>query len=150
MLTVELLVVGKIKEGYLQDAIDEYAKRLSRFCTLKITQVPDAGDDGLSLTKEAALLLPKCKGTCVPLCVEGKQLTSEELAQFIQTTGVEGSSHLCFIIGGSRGLAEEVKATGRLKLSFSKLTFPHQLMRVMMLEQLYRAFKIINGEQYHK
>lgn len=150
MITVEIIAVGKIKEKYLRDAIDEYSKRLSRYCNFKITEVSDFADTPSAIEKEAALILPKIKGLCVPLCVEGKQLSSEELAEFIEKSATEGTSHITFIIGGSRGLADEVKQKGSLKLSFSKMTFPHQLMRVILAEQIYRAFKINNNENYHK
>lgn len=150
MLTIEILAVGKIKEPYLRDAMNEYAKRLSRYCVFKVTEVPDFMDTPSSITKEGDLLLPKMKGVCVPLCIEGKQLSSEELADFIAETAVQGDSHITFIIGGSNGLDQRVKDKGKRKLSFSKMTFPHQLMRVILAEQVYRAFKIINHESYHK
>ncbi len=150
MITIEIIAVGKIKEDYNKKAIDEYVKRLSRYCTIKITEVADFPDDKNAVEREAALIMPKIKGVCVPLCVEGKQLSSEELAAFIQNCGIEGSSHICFVIGGSCGLDESIKSKGKIRLSFSKMTFPHQLMRVILTEQLYRAFKIINGESYHK
>lgn len=150
MLTIEIIAVGKIKEKYFTDALAEYSKRLGRYCNFKITQVADFPDDANEMQREAELILPKIKGVCVPLCVEGKQMSSEELAQFISRTSVEGNSHICFIIGGSNGLDDRVKNMGKLKLSFSRMTFPHQLMRVVLAEQIYRAFKIINNESYHK
>ena len=149
-MTIEVIAVGKIKEKYLKDAIDEYSKRLGRFCNLKITQVQDFADSPTSFTKEAALIMPKINGVCVPLCVEGKQLSSTEFADFIKKTAINGDSHISFIIGGSTGLDECVKSRANLKMSFSKMTFPHQLMRVILLEQIYRAFKIIGNESYHK
>jgi len=150
MLTIEIIAVGKIKEKYLKDAIDEYSKRLSRYCAFKITEVQDYADDEQELQKESTLILPKIKGVCVPLCIEGKQISSEELADFISKCAVEGSSHISFIIGGSQGLHDCVKQKSSFKLSFSKMTFPHQLMRVILAEQIYRAFKINSGETYHK
>ena len=150
MITIEIIAVGKIKEKFFSDAITEYQKRLGRYCSFKITQLPDFPDDSAEAKREAQLIIPKIKGLCVPLCVEGKQLSSEELAEFIKTAAVEGSSHICFVIGGSNGLDDSVKNMGKLKLSFSKMTFPHQLMRVILSEQIYRAFKIINNESYHK
>ena len=150
MITVEIIAVGKIKEKFFRDALDEYKKRLSRYCDFKITEVSDFPDSSSAIEREGALILPKIKGLCVPLCVEGKQLSSEEMADFISKSAVEGASHITFIIGGSNGLSDEVKAKGKLKLSFSKMTFPHQLMRVILAEQIYRAFKIINNESYHK
>lgn len=150
MITVEILAVGKIKEDYNKKAIEEYVKRLSRYCTVKITEVADFPDDKSSIERECALILPKIKGICVPLCVEGKNISSEEFAKFIENCGIEGNSYITFVIGGSCGLDDRIKNKGKLKLSFSKMTFPHQLMRVILLEQVYRAFKIINGENYHK
>ena len=150
MITVEIIAVGKIKEKFFRDALDEYKKRLSRYCDFKITEVSDFPDSSSTIEREGALILPKIKGMCIPLCVEGKQLSSEELADFISKSTVDGTSHITFIIGGSNGLSDEVKAKGKLKLSFSKMTFPHQLMRVILSEQIYRAFKIINNERYHK
>lgn len=150
MITVEIIAVGKIKEKYLRDAFDEYKKRLSRYCNFKITEISDFPDSSSAVMREGELILPKIKGLCVPLCVEGKQLSSEELADFISKSEVDGISHITFIIGGSNGLSDEVKSKGKLKLSFSKMTFPHQLMRVILIEQIYRSFKIINNENYHK
>ena len=150
MITIEIIAVGKIKEKYFTAAIEEYSKRLGRYCNFKITQVQDYPDDNTEIQREAELIIPKIKGVCVPLCVEGKQLSSEELADFISKMSVEGNSHISFIIGGSNGLDDRIKIMGKLKLSFSKMTFPHQLMRVVLTEQIYRAFKIINNENYHK
>ena len=150
MITIEIICVGKIKEKYFTAAIDEYSKRLGRYCNFKITQVQDYPDDNMEIQREAELIIPKIKGVCVPLCVEGKQLSSEELADFISKMSVEGNSHISFIIGGSNGLDDRIKNMGKLKLSFYKMTFPHQLMRVVLAEQIYRAFKIINNENYHK
>jgi 23S rRNA (pseudouridine1915-N3)-methyltransferase len=95
-------------------------------------------------------MMPKIKGVCVPLCIEGKQLTSEELSGFISDCAAGGNSHITFVIGGSCGLSDKIKNKGHLRLSFSKMTFPHQLMRLILLEQIYRSFKITNGEAYHK
>lgn len=150
MLTVEVIAVGKIKEKYFSDALAEYQKRLSGYCNFKITQVADFPDDANEIKREADIIIPKIKGACIPLCVEGKQLSSEELADLIRRLTVDGVSHICFVIGGSNGLDDRIKNMGRLKLSFSKMTFPHQLMRVILAEQIYRAFKIINNEKYHK
>ena len=150
MITIEIIAVGKIKEKYFLDALSEYQKRLGRYCNFKITQVADFPDDNMEMQREAQLILPKIKGLCVPLCIEGKQLSSEDLADFIKQESVNGTSHICFVIGGSNGLDDQIKNMGKLKLSFSKMTFPHQLMRVVLAEQIYRAFKIINNESYHK
>lgn len=150
MITIEIIAVGKIKEKYFTDAINEYQKRLSRYCRFKITQLPDFPDSESEAKNEARLIIPKIKGLCIPLCVEGKQLSSEQLAEFISSASVRGVSHITFVIGGSNGLDDSVKNMGALKLSFSEMTFPHQLMRVILTEQIYRAFKIINKENYHK
>lgn len=150
MITIEIIAVGKIKEKYFSDAIAEYQKRLGRYCNFRITRLPDFPDDPTEAKREAQLIIPKIKGLCVPLCVEGKQLSSEELAEFIKNASVGGHSHICFVIGGSNGLDDSVKNLGKLRLSFSKMTFPHQLMSVILTEQIYRAFKIINNESYHK
>ena len=150
MLSIKFICVGKMREKFYIDAFGEYSKRLGRYCNFKITQVQDYPDDNMEIQREAELIIPKIKGVCVPLCVEGKQLSSEELADFISKMSVEGNSHISFIIGGSNGLDDRIKNMGKLKLSFSKMTFPHQLMRVVLAEQIYRAFKIINNENYHK
>ena len=150
MITVEIIAIGKIKEKFFTDALKEYEKRLGRYCKLKITELPDFADGTDAITKEGDLILPKIKGLCVPLCVEGEQMSSEQLASFISKKSTMGVSHITFIIGGSCGLDDRVKAKADLKLSFSKMTFPHQLMRVILAEQIYRAFKIINNENYHK
>lgn len=150
MITIEIIAVGKIKEKFYKDAIEEYKKRLSRFCRFVITEIPDFPDTDDSITKEAQLILPKIKGTSIPLCIEGKQLDSVQLAEFIKDEALSGCSHITFVIGGSNGLHNDIKNAGKLKLSFSKMTFPHQLMRVILAEQIYRAFKIINNENYHK
>ncbi|MBR0277672.1 MAG: 23S rRNA (pseudouridine(1915)-N(3))-methyltransferase RlmH [Clostridia bacterium] len=150
MLTIEIIAVGKIKEKYLSDTIAEYSKRLGRYCNFKITQVLDFPDDENEIKREADLILPKISGVCVPLCVEGKQLSSEDFAKLISSFAISGTSHICFVIGGSNGLDNRIKDMGNFKLSFSKMTFPHQIMRVILSEQIYRAFKIINNEKYHK
>ena len=141
MMTLRLLCHGTLKEAYLRDACAEYAKRLSAFCRLEIVEVKD--DAGLFEK------LPP-KGYKIALCVEGKQLSSEELAAKLENLAVDGVSELTLVIGGSDGLPEAFKAKCDLRLSFSKMTFPHQLMRVILLEQLYRAFTINKGITYHK
>ena len=140
-MTLRLLCHGTLKEAYLRDACAEYAKRLSAFCRLEIVEVKD--DAGLFEK------LPP-KGYKIALCVEGKQLSSEELAAKLETLAVDGVSELTMVIGGSDGLPESFKAKCDLRLSFSKMTFPHQLMRVILLEQVYRAFTINKGITYHK
>ena len=159
-MKITLVTVGKIKEKYLEAAIAEYSKRLGRYCRLEIVQVADEKTpDNASETvetniknKEAERLLKYIRDDAylITLEIKGKQLTSEELAQKIDTLGVQGTSHIIFVIGGSLGLGEEVLKRSNYALSFSKMTFPHQLMRVILLEQIYRGFRIIHHEPYHK
>ena len=159
-MKITILTVGKIKEKYLRDAIAEYSKRLSRYAKLEIIEVADEKTpDNASETvetniknKEAERLLKYIRDDAylITLEIKGKQLTSEELAQKIDTLGVQGTSHIIFVIGGSLGLGEEVLKRSNYALSFSKMTFPHQLMRVILLEQIYRSYRIISGELYHK
>ena len=159
-MNINIVAVGKIKEKYLKDAIDEYSKRLSRFCKLKITEVPDEAmsdrpsysEKSLILKKEAEKIASAIGSTdvLVTLCVEGKQLASEKFADFFAQEAVSGANTFTFVIGGSLGLADEIKAKSKLRLSFSEMTFPHQLMRVILLEQIYRSFKINANESYHK
>ena len=159
-MKITVLTVGKIKEKYLRDAIAEYSKRLSRYAKLEIIEVADEKTpDNASETvetniknKEAERLLKYIRDDAylITLEIKGKQLTSEELAQKIDTLGVQRTSHIIFVIGGSLGLGEEVLKRSNYALSFSKMTFPHQLMRVILLEQIYRGFRIIHHEPYHK
>lgn len=159
-MKITLLTVGKIKEKYLTMAIDEYAKRLSRYCKLEILEVPDEKTpDKASEAEERAikdregerlLSLIKPGSYCIALAIEGEMLTSPGLAKKIESIGVGGNGHITLIIGGSLGLSEAVLARADYKLSFSRMTFPHQLMRVILLEQIYRAYRIINNEPYHK
>lgn len=159
-MKITVITVGKIKEKYLKDAIAEYSKRLSRYCKLEILEVADEKTpDGASETveenirdKEGERILKLIKEDAYVITLEigGKMLTSEELADRIETLGIQGKSHLVFVIGGSIGLGKEVLRRSDYALSFSKMTFPHQLMRVILLEQIYRSYRIINGEPYHK
>jgi len=160
MLNITIMTVGKIKEKYFREAIEEYKKRLSRYCRLNIIEVKDepTPDNPSDREKEAVLekegarieeKLPK-NAYIVALCIEGKMQTSEGLADFLQKTATEGYSDIAFIIGGSMGLWEEIKKRADLRISFSKMTFPHQLMRVILLEQIYRGFNISEGGKYHK
>ncbi|MEE1015242.1 MAG: 23S rRNA (pseudouridine(1915)-N(3))-methyltransferase RlmH [Lachnospiraceae bacterium] len=159
-MKITLITVGKIKEKYFTDAIAEYAKRLSRYCKLEIVEVADEKTpDGVSEAienqikeKEGDRILAKVPDGAyvVALAIEGKQLDSEELADKMEKWNVNGVSHLVFIIGGSLGLTPKVLNRADFKLSFSKMTFPHQLMRVILLEQIYRSFRIRNNEPYHK
>lgn len=159
-MKITLITVGKIKEKYFTDAIAEYAKRLSRYCKLEIIEVadektPDNASEGLEnqiKEKEGERILSKVPESAyvVALAIDGKQLSSEELADKMEKWNVNGVSHLVFIIGGSLGLTQKVLNRADYSLSFSKMTFPHQLMRVILLEQIYRSFRIRNHEPYHK
>ena len=159
-MKITLITVGKIKEKYFTDAIAEYAKRLSRYCKLEIIEVadektPDGASEALDnqiKEKEGERILSKVPDSAyvVALAIEGKQLSSEELADKMEKWNVSGISHLVFIIGGSLGLTPKVLNRADYKLSFSKMTFPHQLMRVVLLAHIYRSFRIRNNEPYHK
>ncbi len=159
-MKITILTVGKIKEKYLKDAIGEYTKRLSKYCKLEVVEVQDEKTpdnasevvEDMIRTKEAERLLKHVKEDAyvITLEINGKQLSSEELADKVEKLGVQGVSHIVFIIGGSIGLGKDVLNRSNFALSFSKMTFPHQLMRVILLEQIYRSFRIINGEPYHK
>ena len=159
-MKITVITVGKIKEKYLKDAIAEYTKRLSKYCKLEIVEVadektPDNASETAEETirsKEAERILKYIKDDAfiVTLEINGKQLSSEELADKIDKLGIQGTSHIIFVIGGSIGLGKEVLVKSNYALSFSKMTFPHQLMRVVLLEQIYRSYRIINGEPYHK
>ena len=150
---IKLICVGKIKEKYLTEAIDEYKKRLSKYTKLDIVELPDINYNEIDKVKkeEGKLILKHLKETdnVIILDINGQELSSVELTN--KLCNLEAfNSNLCFIIGGSYGLSEEVKKKANYKLSFSKLTFPHQLFRVMLLEQIYRTYKIRNNENYHK
>lgn len=159
-MKITLITVGKIKEKYLEDAIAEYSKRLSRYCKLEIVQVADektpdrAGEvmEEQIKDKEGERILSHVKDGAyvIALAIDGRMVSSEELAELIDGLGVRGESHIQFVIGGSLGLSKKVLNRADYKLSFSKMTFPHQLMRVILLEQIYRSYRIINGEPYHK
>ena len=159
-MKITLITVGKIKEKYLRDAIAEYSKRLSRYCKLEIIEVadektPDHASDVVEnkiRDKEAERIMKYVKEDAyvITLEINGKLLSSAELSAKINQLGIQGTSHITFIIGGSIGLGKEVLARSDYALSFSKMTFPHQLMRVILLEQIYRSYRIINGEPYHK
>lgn len=159
-MKITILTVGKIKEKYLKDAIAEYSKRLSKYCKLEIIEVadektPDQASEVVEESirnKEGERLLKYIKDDAyvITLEIKGKLLTSEELADKINKLGISGTSHIIFVIGGSIGLGKEVLQRSDYALSFSKMTFPHQLMRVILLEQVYRSYRIIQGEPYHK
>lgn len=159
-MKVTILCVGKIKEKFYRDAIAEYEKRLSRYCKLEIVEVADekTPDNASELVetqikeKEAERMERYIKDGAyvIALAIEGKQLDSVELSEKIEQLGTSGTSHIIFVIGGSLGLAEQILKRADYKLSFSKMTFPHQLMRVILLEQVYRSYRIMNHEPYHK
>lgn len=150
---IKIITVGAIKEKYLRDAIDEYTKRLRKFTNLEIIELKDENLNEIEKNKikEAERIKKRIdkKDYIITLEIEGKQLSSEEFSKKIENTLIE-SSNITFIIGGSYGLADEIKSLSNFKLSFSKMTFPHQLFRVILLEQIYRAYKIMNNENYHK
>lgn len=160
IMRITLVTVGKIKEKYLRDAVAEYVKRLGKYCKLEIIEVADEKtQERASETEEMAVrskegerILKHVKEDAyvITLEIQGKQISSEALADKIEELGVQGKSHVVFIIGGSIGLGMEVMKRSDYALSFSRMTFPHQLMRVILLEQIYRGFRIINGEPYHK
>ncbi|MCB6994417.1 23S rRNA (pseudouridine(1915)-N(3))-methyltransferase RlmH [bacterium 210820-DFI.6.37] len=159
-MKITLITVGKIKEKYLKDAISEYSKRLSKYCRLEIIEVADektpdqAGEarENSIRNKEGERILKHIRDDMYVITLEiaGKMLSSEELSARIGTLGLQGKSSVAFVIGGSIGLGKEVLSRSDYALSFSKMTFPHQLMRVILLEQIYRSFKILKGETYHK
>ncbi len=159
MFGVTVLAVGRLGEKYLADGCAEYAKRLGRYCRLQIIEVPEfrlperpsEADIRQGLRREGETLLARLPrgGAVAALCVEGRQLTSPELARTLEGWALEAGS-AAFIIGGSWGLCDEVKRQAQLRLSLSCMTFPHQLARLMLLEQLYRAFNISHGGKYHK
>ena len=159
-MKITIVFVGKIKEKFYRDSVEEYAKRLSRYCRLEIAEVADEKTpDGASplleeqiKEKEARRILEKIKEDAYvcTLEIQGKKFSSEELARWMEKLTVGGNSHLVFVIGGSLGLHSMVSERADISLSFSDMTFPHQLMRVILTEQIYRGFRIINGEPYHK
>lgn len=152
-MNITVVCVGNIKEKFFKDACAEYIKRITRFGKVNIFEAEECHNgDRQDAVKEGKLLLKKINPASykIALCVEGKKASSEKLAEIIDTAGINGKSEITFIIGGSDGLSDEVKMSADLRLSFSDMTFPHQLMRVLLLEQVYRAFKINAGEKYHK
>ncbi|MBQ0001206.1 MAG: 23S rRNA (pseudouridine(1915)-N(3))-methyltransferase RlmH [Clostridiales bacterium] len=159
-MEIHILSVGKIKEKYLNDGIAEYAKRLSRYCKLKFTQVadektPDKASDAINrqikeIEGERILKNIREQDHVITLAIEGRMLDSVELSERIERLGIEGKSSIVFVIGGSLGLSDAVLKRADEKISFSKMTFPHQLMQMILLEQIYRSYRIINHEPYHK
>ena len=159
MLKVKIIAVGSLKEDYLRAAVAEYKKRLGAYCELTLTELreaklpdkPSESEIAAVLSAEGAKIsaeIPQ-KSTLVTLCIEGKECSSEDLSVFIDDVRMR-TGNLCFVIGSSYGLSAQIKAKSDLRLSFSKMTFPHQLARVMLLEQLYRAMNISTGGKYHK
>lgn len=159
-MKITILCVGKIKEKFYREALDEYIKRLSRYCKLEIIEVtdektPDKASELEELQikeKEAEKLLCKIKEDAyvISLEINGKQMDSVTFSKTIENLGIKGMSNLVFIIGGSLGLHKKISQRSDFKISFSEMTFPHQLMRVILCEQIYRAYRIIHGEPYHK
>jgi len=166
MLSIRIICIGKLKEKFYTDAANEYIKRLSGYCKLDIHEIPEhrlpnaASEPLARLDSQIALALDKERAAIenkipagaisIALCVEGRAMDSPGLAEFLSDCGVRGESRLCFIMGGSFGLHDDIKSKADIMLSMSKMTFPHNLARVILLEQLYRAFKIIEGGKYHK
>ena len=160
MLNVTICCVGKLKENYLRSACDEYIKRLGAFCKIsvlelneeKLPQKPSDNEIKAALQAEGRVILSKIpsQSTVISMCIEGKLMSSEELAASIDSAALSGSSNIFFIIGSSFGLSDEVKKASNIRLSMSKMTFPHQLVRVLLLEQVYRSFQINSNGKYHK
>ena len=159
-MNIKIITVGKIKEKFYRDAILEYSKRLSSYCKLNIIEVNDemtkenasVNEVNIILRKEGERILKLINNNeyIIALAINGKKLDSIEFANKINDLGIHSNSNICFIIGGSLGLSDDVLKKANMKLSFSDMTFPHQLMRVILLEQIYRAFRINNNEPYHK
>ncbi len=159
MVTVKIICVGKLKEKYWQDACNEYAKRLRPFCKFDIIELPEHrlpnnpsdAEIQAGLEAEGAKILEAAgNSACIPLCIEGKTMSSPQMAKVIEKITLDGMSEISFIIGSSFGLWDKVKQAGSVKLSMSPMTFPHQLARVMLCEQIYRSFQILNNGKYHK
>ena len=160
MQTVTILCVGKLKESYWREAAAEYQKRLGAFCKVGVVEVeearipsnPSQAQIDAALVAEGERLLAKIPGDSLAaaLCIEGKEQTSEELARWLGKAAVDGKSNIVFLIGGSFGLSPQVNQRADCRISMSRMTFPHQLARVMLLEQIYRGYQIQNGGKYHK
>lgn len=157
-MRVNIIAVGKLKERWLREACDEYAKRLGRYCKLQIVELsesrlpenPSEGEIRRALQNESEQILRHIEGEIFALCIEGQSCTSEAFSKMLLVPALRGCSAFTFIIGSSHGLAEEVKRAAQHQLSFSPMTFPHQLARVMLLEQIYRGYQIAEGGKYHK
>ncbi len=160
MMNIHIIAVGKLKEKYLTEGCKEYLKRLGTLCKINIIEVdeyklgdnPKPSEIDICLKKEGENILSKIpkNSAVIPLCIEGKQMPSIKFADLISKLAVDGISDISFIIGGSYGIWDEIKNKGKYKLSMSEMTFPHQLARLMLLEQIYRAFSITSGTKYHK
>lgn len=159
MMKINLICVGKLKEAYWREACSEYAKRLGQFCSFSVTELaehrlpsnPSDSQIAAALDEEGARLLSAAAGSIsIALCIEGKGFSSIQLAEKIERYGVQGFGSLSFVIGSSYGLSRHVKEKADLQISMSQMTFPHQLARVMLMEQIYRAFEINNHGKYHK
>ncbi|MDD3168136.1 MAG: 23S rRNA (pseudouridine(1915)-N(3))-methyltransferase RlmH [Eubacteriales bacterium] len=159
-MNITVICIGKLKEKYWTEAVQEYSKRLSKYCTLSINELKEekapenasAADELAVKEAEGKSILRQIKKEAyvIALEIQGNELTSEALSEKVASLGISGKSDLAFLIGGSLGLSDEVLARANFRLSFSKMTFPHQMMRVILLEQIYRSFKIMRNETYHK
>ena len=160
MLNIQIICIGKLKETYLKDAISEYSKRLQKYCSLTITELtdeklPNKLNESIIneiKNKECTKILQSIKKDSYILCLDlkGKEFSSEQFSKKLEDIALNENSHITFIIGGTLGLTEKILQKSNEKICFSKMTFPHQLIRVFLLEQIYRAFKISNNESYHK
>ena len=157
MLKINVIAVGKVKEKYFLDGIEEYSKRISRFCQFNIIEIGeenykkiDSSIEQIIKNKEGAKILPLLKGYVVVMAIEGKKFSSENFSNFIQKIATEENSTITFVIGGSYGLSNQVKERANMLVSFSEMTFPHTMFRLMLTEQIYRAFCIKEGITYHK
>lgn len=148
MIRIQLICTGRLKESYFAEACDEYEKRLRRYCSLERIELPETGN----VTRDGEAMLARIPRDAyvAALCVEGKMTSSEELSELLGRCALEGRSRVCFLIGGSDGLSDTVKRAADVRISMSRMTFPHHLARVMVLEQIYRAFTIMEGGKYHK
>mgnify|MGYP003295020957 FL=1 len=159
-MNVQIIALGKLKEKYLTDAVKEYEKRISAFAKFSITELeperilenPSESEIAAALEAEAEKITAKIpqNSLVIAMCIEGKQLSSEGFAKKINEAGISGKSNVVFVIGSSHGLSERIKKSAALRMSMSEMTFPHQLMRVVLLEQIYRSYRIMMGEPYHK
>lgn len=153
MIKLNIIAVGKLKEKFWVDAIAEYKKRISKYAELNVIECPEGVDEGNAQrlqAQEESGILKKIKGYCVLLAIDGDAIKSEDLASMIEKESTKGNSEFSFIIGGSRGVSEGIRKRADKLISFGRVTYPHQLMRVILSEQLYRAMTIINKTNYHK